>query len=229
MEISEFTIRVILLFLPGIISFLIIEKLTVMKERGPFYFVIYTFILGFFSYFTFAIVLWLINTLPSVSRDTSVKFLKALLNSKEEIEITEVVWVSVLSIMNGFILSFIINRKYFHRLAQKMNITSKFGELDVWAYIFNSPDDTEWVTVRDIKNNLVYEGWVEAFSDSVKENELFIRDVIVFRNSTGERLYEIPGLYICRNRDEVTIEFNALEFTDSINRHEDNVIQLKEN
>jgi len=214
MEISEFTIRLILLFLPGIISFLVIEKLTVMKERGPFYFVMYTFILGFFSYFMFVFILWLVNLLPRVSIDTDVKFLKALLNTEENIDVNEILWISILSLVNGFILSFIINKKYFHRLAQKFKITNKFADLDVWSYVLNSPDDTQWVTVRDIKNDLVYEGWVEAFSDTVKENELFIRDVIVSNNTTGKELYKVPGLYFSRNPQEVTIEFRKLGFTD---------------
>lgn len=102
-----------------------------------------------------------------------------------------------------------------------MTITRKFSDidtLDVWEYLWNSSDNTQGVTVRDIKYDLAYEGWVEVFSDTFIENELFIRDVIVFNNTTGEKLYEVPGLYIARNQDEITIEFTGIEFTDLIKR-----------
>jgi len=218
MEISEFSIRIILLFLPGIIAKLIIESLTVYKEKRLFYFTIYSLVLGFFSYFCYIYFLKSINLLPFISIQTDVQFLKALLDTKNTIDIIEVLNVSIFSIFIGLFFSFAINRKYFHRIAQSLKITRKFAEMDVWQYLFNSTNSTEWITVRDIKNNLMYEGWVQAFSDTVTENELFLRDVMVFNNTTGDKLYEVPGLYISRNKDEITIEFTALEFTDSIKR-----------
>ena len=82
----------------------------------------------------------------------------------------------------------------------------------VWEFLFNS-DLPEWVTVRDLKNDLAYEGWVHAFSDTCEPNELFLRDVKVIRNSTGDELYSIGGLYLSRERAELTIELPAIELT----------------
>lgn len=96
-------------------------------------------------------------------------------------------------------------------MALRTKLTKKFAEVDVWDYIFNSEnEEMKWVIVRDVKNNLMYQGWVEAFSDTVKENELFMRDVVVYKNSTAEEYYSMPGLYISRNRDEITVEFPSL-------------------
>ncbi|MBL7075005.1 hypothetical protein ISS37_07190 [candidate division KSB1 bacterium] len=214
MYFTEFTIRILFLFLPGIITYLIIESLTVIKERKVFYFIIYSFVLGFIAYFTFYLVLLLSTVFYDFCIESKFKFFKALLDPKVSLDITEIFFVSIIAIINGFILSYMINRKSLHRTAQSLRITKKFAEIDVWDLLFNSSDDEmKWVLIRDIKNDLIYEGWIEAFSDTVKENELFIRDVIVYQNSTDQELYKVPGLYLARNRDEITIEFPALPFS----------------
>ena len=45
-----------------------------------------------------------------------------------------------------------------------------------------------------------------------KDNELFLRDVAVLNNEDGRELYQVPGLYISRNPEEITIEFPGLNF-----------------
>jgi len=78
----------------------------------------------------------------------------------------------------------------------------------------------EWVVIRDIKNDLMYEGWIKAFSDSTEKDEIFLRDVRVFKNSTSEELYDIPGLYLPSKGINLIVEFPTLEFTELINRTE---------
>jgi hypothetical protein len=212
MEISEFTLRLLLLFLPGIVVTLIIERFTVSDEKRHFYFIIISFIMGILSYTLYTILLKLIDFIICKDIDTEVIFLKALIDKELKIEFSEVLLVSLLAIILGFAIAKIINAKLMFRFAQKIGITKKFAEIDVWGYLFNSEDDElRWVRVRDIENNLCYEGWVEAFSDIYKSNELFIRDVKVYVNSNGKKLYQVPGLYVARDPNKLTIEFFALE------------------
>ncbi len=222
MQLSEFTIRILLLFLPGIVATLVIEALTPRrKDHLIFYFILHSFVMAFVVYFSFAGVLkGLHQILPDVGFRSEVWFLRVIADSKQVIDIWEVLEVSGFAVLLGVVFSFMLNRKYFNRLAQAIGVTKKFADLDVWHYIFDSSDNTEWVSVRDLKHDLVYEGWVNAFSDTVRDNELFMRDVRVFQNSTGEELYTVPGLYISRNRDDVTIEFPALSYSTSIERSE---------
>lgn len=211
MHISEFTVRMVVLFLPGIVAYAILQNLTVVREKGPFYFALYALVLGFLSYLVYALVLQIVDLVPFVTIDTKVKFFDALFVSSEVPDSCEVLWASLTSVFNGFLLSFVINRKYLHRFAQRLGVTKKFGDLDVWSYLFNSRDDNmRWVTVRDIENDLVYQGYIEAFSDTYNENELFLRDVVVYSNKTGAELYSVPGLYISREKDQLTIEFQGL-------------------
>lgn len=219
MEFSEFTFRLILLFLPGVISYLIIENLVVIERRSVFYFSIYSFILGFLSYLLYnsilTVFIWIMGS-RMLSNDLS--FFGSLTDSDKSIEFQEVFFVSLLSVGVGLSLSAFFHRKLFHRAAKRLKITNRFGDIGVWGYLFNSSGSTEWVVVRDIKFDLLYEGWVEAFSDTVKDNELFLRDVVVYRNSTGEELYRVPGQYITRKWDELSIEFPKLEYSEYIER-----------
>jgi hypothetical protein len=51
--------------------------------------------------------------------------------------------------------------------------------------------------------------WVEAFSDSSEKKEIFLRDVMVYGESSGNKLYEVPGLYL--NISDATVEFIGLK------------------
>ena len=53
----------------------------------------------------------------------------------------------------------------------------------------------------------MFQGWLSVFSAENKNNELFLTDVRVFKNSTGKFLYETYGLYITRCENDITIEF----------------------
>jgi hypothetical protein len=88
-------------------------------------------------------------------------------------------------------------------------VTNKFGEIDVWSYILNA-EIPGWVVIRDLEHDLMYEGWIQASSDSTEKDELFLRDVKVFTNSTAQQLYGVSGLYLPRSRENLTIEFPHL-------------------
>ncbi|MDB5556031.1 MAG: hypothetical protein JWL86_6015 [Rhizobium sp.] len=99
------------------------------------------------------------------------------------------------------------NRKLLGRFLRAIGATKKYGDEDVWDYAFNSADPrAEYVYVRDYKNNKVLSGWVAAFSETDKVRELLLRDVQVY-NLEGDKLYEVPLLYVGRPTDEVDVEF----------------------
>lgn len=211
MELSEFTFRVILIFVPGLISFLIIDKLTIHKDFKIHQIIISSLILGFLCYFSYYLMLPLIKI--ALKNDVKFSFLKVLVDKNATINFKEITIVTILSIPIGFLFTFLLNYKVLFRVAHKLKISKKFGDLDIWSYIMNSKIP-EWVVIRDLENDLMYEGWIEAFSDSTGVDELFLRDVKVYKNSTAEECYEIPGLYLPRKRENLIIEFPLLEFSE---------------
>lgn len=207
MSLSEFTLRIILIFLPGLIALIIVEQLTVHKEVKPYRFFLNSLILGFLCYLLY----YPISLIPFFY--LKFNFFQSLLDNKLPLYFWEIFIATLLSVPLGFIVSLLINSKVLHKTAQRLNISNKFGDIDVWSYILNS-DVPGWVVIRDVENDLMYEGWIQASSDGTESDELFLRDVKVFINSTAQELYKTPGLYFPRKRENLTIEFPAMEYSE---------------
>lgn len=75
----------------------------------------------------------------------------------------------------------------------------------MWEYLYNSPN-VEWVFIRDHKLDLIYYGWIAAFSEAKEERELLLRDVDVYENIYGKPLYKTDAMYISRNKFDLTVE-----------------------
>ncbi|MFI5398319.1 MAG: DUF6338 family protein [Candidatus Binatia bacterium] len=202
---SELSVTLTLLLFPGVICALLVEQLIPTREWSSFRFPLYSFVLGFACYLIYAIILAGLQCRwpPDVS------FVKVLASKDATAvysSLSEIFCVTLLALPVAAVVSFVLNHKWLHKVAAAINVTQKFGDLDVWAFVFNS-NVTEWVTVRDIKNDLMYQGWVHAFSETSAPNELLLRAVRVFRNSTGDELYETDALYLSRDPGELTLEF----------------------
>lgn len=208
MQISELTIRVLLLFFPGIICSILVDSVIVHEKRNTAFFLIYSFVYGVGSYLLLASLPQLCGLIGSILKPLStcqISFFSALFDSKIEISWKEIAAASGMAIIQAFIISAIITHNLVNRIARRFGISRKSGKLDVWHYTFDSPD-VRWAVVRDIANDLVFEGWVESFSDTSKNPELLMRDVRIYRNTTGEQLYEVGGIYLNRNKKDITIE-----------------------
>ena len=77
----------------------------------------------------------------------------------------------------------------------------------MWDYTFNSGRaEVEYIHLRDFDKKITYAGWVEAFSESEKQREVRLRDVIVY-DFEGKVLFETPRVYLARKADAIDIEF----------------------
>ena len=57
-----------------------------------------------------------------------------------------------------------------------------------------------------MKKKLTYTGWVEAFSESEKQREIVLRDVIVY-DFDSRAIMETERVYLARKADNIDIEF----------------------
>lgn len=204
MQLSEFTFKIILLFLPGFIALIIIRQLIYYKVDNFIHSILHSFTLGFASYAAYYVALSMTNCI--FSTQYQFYFWNTCINGSQP-NPTEIIFVSITSIIVGFITAKIINSKLITKIGHFFNITKQFSEPDVWSYIFNSESDVLWITIRDKKKKLAYQGYVTAFSDTYLENEIFLTQVKVYDNETGEHFYDIQGLYISRDPKDITIEF----------------------
>ena len=221
MELTEFAFKLLLLFFPGIICAYLIDQLTTHRPRDTFFFLLQSFVFGILCYFLFWAGINIINHFLPNNIKHQIAFLNSLTNPKTEFCFREIAYVTIISIILACAITIASSRKLLNKLAKRLRITKKFGELDVWGYFLNM-NEVVWVTVRDHANDLIYDGWVQAFSDDSKEAELLLRDVSVYKNKTGQPLYQIGGLYISRNREDITIECRTLPIDERVKWKEKN-------
>jgi hypothetical protein len=214
MPFTDLTIRLLLLFLPGIVCFLIIEALTVHRERKTHEVLFFTFLYGMLSYLFYGLILLSAGVrfskqrwLYSISPDPS--FFRSLSDSKVQLDFWEIGSVTAGAVVLAFILSFCDKKKLLHKAANMLRVTNKFGEPDVWNYAFNL-DDARWCVVRDLTNHLMYQGYIHAFSDVEEAAELILTQVVVYNEQTTQECYRADRMYLARKKDDLTIEFQNL-------------------
>ncbi len=121
--------------------------------------------------------------------------------------VSEIIWGLAISLVLSIGWLYLSTYKVVTRVLQKIRATKKYGDEDVWDYMFNARDAAvEYVHVRDFENQFVYAGWVNTFSETDRLRELVLLDVIVY-NFDAEQLYETPRLYLARAPENIHIEF----------------------
>lgn len=213
MEITTLTFRLLLLFFPGIVCTLLYETLTTGDARKPFKFLLLSFVLGMSCYATLFVLeyLWLIISDWTFSAAPDLEFLTSLAGDRPTIPFVETLWATLLAFPASLLLTFVHKHKLLYRLARIMQISRKHGDLGIWDFAFTS-DMPEWVVVRDTENDLAYDGWVRAFSDTVENNELLLQDVRVCEDSSGKELYTCGAVYLSFEGRSAIIEFAGIEY-----------------
>lgn len=208
MELSALTLRVMLLFFPGVVCAFIVRALTNRRERTTPDFLIDSFVLGLGSYLSLAAIRagWAAVTRLAAWREPPpITFFDVLTDERARIVWGEIAVSAVAAVVLGASISAVVNHHLLFRAAGSLRISRKFGDPDVWTYFLNSPD-IQWVSVRDVANDTVYEGAVEAFSDTGAVPELLLRTVTVSRSSTDTKLYECDRVYLARDRSSLIVE-----------------------
>lgn len=200
---SELTVKLIILLLPGAISTLIFGKLILHKEWDSFKFVLYSILFGAFS---FLILQILLNILNLVS-DAFIENLSIwnTLTDSQKIPYAEIGYSTGISIILAFVISRVENKKVISKIAKKLGISNKYGDENLFSRFLNSPN-TDYVYVRDIKNNLTYHGWVKSFSESENVSEIRLCEVTVYTYVGCELIYEVPEVYLSFSKHDIIIE-----------------------
>lgn len=207
MELSVLTLRVVLLFFPGVLCALVVHALTIQRERTTPQFLTSAFVYGVSTYLLLA---GLRATLAGFATSFGwgvpprITFFAALTDERARIALGEIVLSAVVASLLAVLVSVVLNNKLLYGAAERLGISRRFGEPDVWGYFFNSPQ-IRWVAVRDLATD-VYEGWVEAFSDTGAAPEILLRDVTVKTNSTGTKLFDSKRVYLARDKTSLIVE-----------------------
>ncbi|MBM2816487.1 MAG: hypothetical protein HW421_3249 [Ignavibacteria bacterium] len=200
MQVSELTLKLILVLIPGIISTIIYDKLTIHKKWESLSFLANCIFFGCLSYM-FAQLIF--QNLFGVYDIALQNFWNNL--SQKEIPFSAIWKASIIAILIGFISSWFEYKKVVNRLGRKLHLTNKFGDENLYSFFLNSKEVKE-VYIRDKKNDLTYHGFVRSFAETDEFKEIVLYDVSVYRYSDSILLYEIDNLYLAQPKDDLIIE-----------------------
>lgn len=200
MKVSALFIRVVILILPGLVGSLFYRKLRGGRQQKDWRDLAEITLFALSSYALYGAALEVFAT-----ADGPVA-LKALFDESVPVQWTEVVIASLVSVGLAVGASSVQRFKLINWVGRKIGATHRFGDEDVWEYFHNSPDTGSWLYVRDHKEELVYYGWLEAYSESGDDRELLLSDVEVYTDETDEPLDAVPLLYVSRDAYDFTIE-----------------------
>ena len=200
---SELTIKLIIILIPGAIATLIFGKLILHKEWNNFRFVLYSILFGITSYLILQLIINGINI--CICNDLPELTIWSNLNKASSIPYKEVGFTSMISIIIAFIASMIENRKVINKIAGFLGISGKYGDENLYSMFLNSKN-VEFIYLRDIKNKLTYHGWVKSFSENDSISEIRLCDVAVYNYTDSEFLYEVEEVYLSLNKQEIIIE-----------------------
>jgi hypothetical protein len=196
-----FFLQLAIIFLPGIIWERIDTQYGLKRPPAQFDILRRSFVFGLILYtLTYGLYLIIGRPFDYVEPKKDSTFLAASF-------FDEIAVASFLSLITSTLWLYISRFKVLTRFMQKIKATKRFGDEDVWDFTFNSDSaNVEYVHLRDFDKEIVYSGWVEAFSETDKIRELVLRDVKVF-NFEGVELFDTPRVYIARPMDNIDIEF----------------------
>ena len=209
---NDLPIAVGVILFPGLIAAVICDKVTVHSPKwGSFKYSVYSFILGVSSYVALQLLAYLWNaasayicpTLLLASPTLDVWTIATTQNIS--IDVSEVFWATALSPVVASAAASIVNHKLINKAAQKLHISTKYGDENLFSFFLNARD-IDWVYVRDISNKLTYQGRVVSFSEVEDMQEVVLSEVTVFAYETSVELYSVPFVYLSKARGTFIIE-----------------------
>ena len=201
-----FFLQLVVIFIPGIIWERIDSQYGRSRATQQWDILRRTFVFGLAAYVVTFGLFWCISlkfdgwTFKFFDFKKDVAFLDAE-------GVKEIAIASAVSLACSIFWLYATNRKWLTRLLQKIGATKRYGDEDIWEFMFNSNrPEVEYVHVRDFDKKLAYAGWVESWSASDRQRELVLKDVIV-SDFDGNQLFETPRVYLARKADNIDIEF----------------------
>jgi hypothetical protein len=211
MNISELTLKLIILLIPGIISANIYGKLTFRsKPKSNFMFTLTAIVFGIISYLMLQItcnIYTFCNNLFSChsSNYNNLSTFKDI-SGTSIIPFSEVLWASCYGILIGFIAAGIDTKKIINLIGNKLSLTNKYGDENLYMWFLNKPD-IDYLYVRDIVNKITYFGYIDSYSETEGFKELVMGNVSVYNYPDSELMYEVDKIYLSLPVNNIVFEF----------------------
>ena len=206
---NQLVVVLVVILFPGIIAAIISDKLTTHSKWDSFKFGLYAFTLGVLTYATLQMGVYAIDMAKALSINPvewrSLAIWNSALNGGNGIKAWEICVAALLSIPVAFVASWAINYKIFNKIAQKLKVTAKYGDENLYSYYLNA-EEIDWVYIRDPLNNFTYQGRIVSHSENEKVQEVVLSEVSVYTYEDSEFLYSVPTIYLSREMGQFIIE-----------------------
>ena len=234
MDFTDFTFRILLLFLPGIITTVLINRNTGTKDETSIQFFMRALMYGFISYYILMLIYFLLNIgiiiIDGVQSNSLLylKFFEVMNNPNAEMDFLEIFFVSVVSVIVACVKSSYENNvkmldtvdgrtqnfsqfskivKNYHDFWIKKNVFEDSVSPDVWHYLFTNLNSL--IVVRDWENKLTYVGTLMRCSPTHIKAELYLEDVTIVDMTGKSPTRDVDAVYLCKDKAESwDIEFN---------------------
>lgn len=191
MTLSEFTISLLFLFLPGIIGVLLIRTLTHINVSETKIFSLYAYLLSTISYLLLSII------------SSSSNFLNLLLEGRLTIDVREIIFSTIISICLSTLIVVAINTRLLYKMASTLKLSNRFGSTDVWISTFDAKE-TDWITIRPSVTKEYFVGKVKDYSDTSTIRELVLTDVASY-NDAGSYIRSYEQIYFSFSSEQETV------------------------
>ena len=212
---NQLLIIISLILLPGVIATIILDKLTVHSKWDSFKYTLYSFVLGIFSYAILQFLTYIIDFFKYCSFEkaqwTNLDIWNIAFSDNPSLSGSEVVFALLISIPLSFIISWIVNYKILNKIGEFFNVSTKYGDENLYSYYLNT-NEIDWIYIRDVDNNLTYQGRVFSFSENSNIQEIVLYDVTVYRYEDSAELYHVPTIYLAKKSGSFRIEAVPQEY-----------------
>lgn len=209
---DELSIKIIMILFPGIITTMLLDKITEHKPWDNFKYSIFIIFYGVMSYaiLQFYYIATLFYEVGKVGFDMKdVKILNVWdFNNKEikEIPYQEIIKAGFVSFLLGLFISYIDHKEYFSSLLLKLGITSKYGNYST-NYQLLKLKRNDWIDITIWDKDLFIRGIVVSINETDGFCELCINNAEVFIISDNgmDSIYKVDYISLSEKPDNLLI------------------------
>ncbi len=203
-----------LIFLPGIIWARLDARYARQAKPAQSELIVNVFVFGLVAY----LATYLAYLIPYVSRFASFDLTAIALDDEQVSQtlkrsvVDDILVATAMSLLLAPIWLAIQRYKLVVRTLQRLKVTKRYGDEDVWDYLLSSDDPRVlYVNVRDEQTGQTFTGYVEQFSEEPGLRELVLSKVEGFNTKTGDGEFKVERIYLARDPKGMTLEFPASE------------------
>ena len=201
---NEYLFKLTLLFIPGVWAVTVLDQLIIHREWKLEQWIRYSVLISLGAYGAYSSLLWCSSELFGVRSSTN--FTLSLNKSAATLDFREICFVSFIATIVACLIARKKKKNWLFRLAKWLKVSPLDSPYSVFQQIMRNDLNQSWVRIRDHKNNLVYQGWIQRYSDDPERDELYLRDVKVYDNRSGEFYYDADSVFMAFCKECHTIE-----------------------